>query len=138
MAGRRSKHVRLFLTAGAARLAEADLLRAGSRSLGAVYLAGYAVECVLKALILSLADEHEQADVIAEFRGGRAHDLTWLKALYREAGGAAFPRGVAEAFVVVDTWGTELRYSPRVQYPGDADAFFRAVDTILGWANERI
>lgn len=138
MAGRRSKHVRLFLTAGAARLAEADLLRAGRRSVGAVYLAGYAIECVLKALILSLADEHEQPGVIDQFRGARAHEFTWLKTLYRESGGAAFPRDVAAAFVVADTWGTRLRYSPRLEYPGDADAFFRATDVILGWANERI
>lgn len=96
------------------------------------------MECVLKALLLSLVDEHEQPALIREFRGARAHDFTWLKTLYREYGGAGFPKAVAEAFIVVDTWGTDLRYNPRIEYKGDADRFFQALNVILNWANERL
>lgn len=53
MAVRRSKYVAQFLRAAGARLDEAVVLRTQGYSLGAVYLVGYAVECGLKALILS-------------------------------------------------------------------------------------
>ncbi|MBY0460554.1 MAG: hypothetical protein K2V38_24830, partial [Gemmataceae bacterium] len=65
MAARRSKHVRLYRTAAARRLEEAGFLRGmGDRPLGAVYLAGYAVEFILKALVLALHGEHEQPGLI--------------------------------------------------------------------------
>lgn len=66
---RKSRHVRLFLNVAKARLEEAGHLRESDYTMGAVYLAGYAVECGLKALVLACWDEHEQPDVIAGFRG---------------------------------------------------------------------
>jgi hypothetical protein len=128
----------MFLGAGAARLQEADILRANLRSVGAIYLAGYAVECVLKALILALVDEHEQRQIIAQFRGNKAHDFGWLRMLYRENGGANFPKEVVDAFTIVNAWRVDLRYNPRKEYPGDTRAFFRAVDVVLKWADERV
>jgi HEPN domain-containing protein len=139
MSAQRSKHVRLYLAAAGHRLDEAEFLRTkGERTLGAIYLAGYAVECVLKALILSLFGEHEQPAVMQRFRGAWAHDYGELKSLYRKSGGAGFPREVAQAFALVDDWGTDLRYSPRAEYPGDASEFFGAVDVILRWATQRL
>ena len=135
---RLSKHVRLFRSAAAARLAEADFLRSGDHSLGAVYLGGYAVECALKALILSLLYEHEQPDVMADFRGRLAHDYGYLRNLYRERGGSPAPKQVSAAFATLSIWGTHLRYEPRIEHKGDVKAFFAALDVVLDWANERL
>lgn len=42
------------------------------------------------------------------------------------------------ALALLTPWGTELRYNPRTQYPGDADEFFAAVGVVLGWADGRL
>ena len=41
---------------------------------GAVYLAGYSVECILKALIFSVVPLVQIEAVLGSFRGVRAHD----------------------------------------------------------------
>jgi hypothetical protein len=134
----KSKHVRRFLTAADHRLQDADYLRRVDRTLGAAYLAGYAVEFVLKALVLALLDEHEQPKMIAQFRGTKAHDYNWLRFVYRANGGANLPKAVIEAFMILDAWRTDLRYNPRSRYSGDVDRFFQAVDTVLDWAKARL
>ena len=94
MSARKSKHVRRFLQAATARRQDAQFLLTAARSLGAVYLGGYAVECALKALILSLRPEHEQRREIDSFRGGKAHEFQWLLLRHRELGGANFPPSI--------------------------------------------
>ena len=135
---KKSKHVRRFLNAADRRREDAVFLREAERTLAAAYLAGYAVEFVLKALLLAQHPEHEQPAVIETFRGNRAHDYRWLTAAYRERGGAAPPEPVSRALILLDSWGTELRYDPRPVYSGDIDAFLRAVQTVVGWAGRRL
>lgn len=55
------------------RLEEAEVLFEAGYYNGSVYLAGYAVECMLKALILNSTPEKEHDSIEAEFRGQRAH-----------------------------------------------------------------
>jgi HEPN domain-containing protein len=138
VAAKRSKHVRRFLTAADARLADAQFLREARRTLAAVYLAGYAVEFILKALVLGQLAEHQQLPMIAQFRGAVAHDYRWLLRIYREHGGAATPAEVAQSLTRLDSWGTELRYNPRTAYPGDIDHFFQAVEVVVGWGKQRL
>jgi hypothetical protein len=52
MAGRQSKDVRRFRVAALQRFEDAQILLDNDRATGAVYLAGYAVECLLKAVLL--------------------------------------------------------------------------------------
>lgn len=104
---------------------------------GAVYLAGYAIECILKALVLDAATDVKRAEVLSTFRGNLAHDYEWLRTRYLSSGGAAFPREVTRGFALVADWSTELRYVPRGISPKDADAFLKATETILDWAKER-
>lgn len=137
MAAKRSKHVRRFLNAATARRREADILLAAGRSAGAVYLAGYAVECGLKALILALVPAHQQPAVIGQFRTAHAHNFDWLRSLHRAYGGAEPPVGVAVAFTIVADWGTDLRYNPREAYTGDTDDFYDAVAVIMEWVERR-
>ena len=120
------------------RLQDAGFLREAERTLAAAYLAGYAVEFVLKALLLSQFPEHRQPDVIARFRGAWAHDYRLLLADYRRHGGAAPSRTATDALVVLDSWGTDLRYDPRAEYPGDVATFFTAVEIVDRWARERL
>ena len=138
MPSKKSKHVRRFLSAAIARREEAELLRSAGKSLGAVYLAGYAVECLLKSLILSLRVEHQQLAEIASFRGARAHDYEWLRQRYRKLGGANFPESIALAFNEVSVWETDLRYSASQQYNGNLNDFLDAVYQIENFVRRRI
>ena len=67
------------------------LLDKGERTNAAVYLAGYGVECVLKALLIDSLPSKKQGEIINEFRKqGHGHNFDWLKHEYQKAGGAAF------------------------------------------------
>src|SRR5262249_8572983 len=97
---------RLFYQAAKQRLGDAQFRLGGGRNRGAVYLAGYAGECVLKALILAAVPKKKIAGVVESFRGARAHDYVWLKVQYHEHGGPQFPAEVSRPFEQVNTWAT--------------------------------
>ena len=120
------------------RYEEAELLARNAKTTGAVYLAGYGVECMLKALVLTAAPPVRRADVLRSFRGGKAHDFEWLRSLYIGYGGARFPRGIARSFSLVSDWSTDLRYSPRSLRASESDAFMRSAWVIVHWADGRL
>lgn len=132
-----SAEARLFYRSAKQRFEDARFLMP-ERTTGAVYLAGYSVECMLKALILALVPAKRKVETVAEFRGARAHDYDWLRARYFENGGPPFPAEIAKAFALVNTWDTELRYRPGMLSPREADAFLLAVEAILVWADGRL
>ncbi len=105
---------------------------------GAVYLVGYGVECLLKALVLASVPVAKQAAVLATFRGNRAHDFEWLRNLYRENGGAALPRAINTQFTLVNDWSTALRYEPATYRSDEAEKFLVAAAAIIRWADGRL
>jgi hypothetical protein len=78
-----ASEARRFYRAAWQRFDDAGLLLAAGRTTGAVYLAGYTIECMLKALILASVASHRRENWLREFRGSQAHDLEWLGALVR-------------------------------------------------------
>ncbi len=74
-----SADARRFYRSAFRRFEEANVLLAAGFSMGAVYLAGYAVECILKSLILEAAHAPDRAGILESFRGGKAHDFGWLR-----------------------------------------------------------
>jgi HEPN domain-containing protein len=89
---------RLFHQAAKQRLEDARFLLNVERTTGAVYLAGYAVECMLKALVLNQCPPARRKQLNQSFRGSKAHDFNWLKRRYFESGGPIFPNAVTRAF----------------------------------------
>src|SRR5579859_6130261 len=75
---------RLYYRAAKQRFDDAQWLLEGERTTGAIYLAGYTVECFLKALLLASVASHRRKMLLEEFRGSRAHNLEWLGALFRQ------------------------------------------------------
>jgi HEPN domain-containing protein len=130
---------RLFYQAAIQRFDDAQfLLDKGGRTTAAVYLAGYSVECMLKALILSIAIGKKRAAILASFRGQRAHSFDWLKEQYVNNKGPSFPRDIARCFRTVSTWSTDMRYKTgRLDYE-ESVAFLQAAETIIRWADGRI
>lgn len=133
-----ASEARLFYRAARHRFDEARFLLEGGRTTGAVYLAGYGVECMLKALILSRAPAGKRQDVMRSFRGAGAHNFDSLRYRYLKAGGERFSPVVAKAFALVNTWNTDRRYEARQVRLREAEMFLRNVEEIILWADGRL
>lgn len=138
MAVPRWKDARLYYLCAFRRYEEARVLIRAGYSTGAIYLAGYAVECMLKALVLMAAPSRKRAKVFASFRTNKAHNYEWLRSQYLAYGGPMFPPDITRSFTLVNEWSTELRYSLRRIPDHDADAFMAAVKEILIWGDGRL
>jgi len=121
------------------RLEEARLLlEVLERPATAIYLAGYAIECGLKSLLLASTPVSSRRQRASELRGSRGHDLAWLRErVVREAGVAPLPDKVASDLVFVSSWSTDLRYEPGPGSRGEAERFVAATERIVAWIDER-
>ncbi|HZU35127.1 MAG TPA: HEPN domain-containing protein, partial [Gemmataceae bacterium] len=126
---------RPFYQAAKQRFEDAQFLLDAQRTTGAIYLAGYCVECMLKALILSMLPQGKRAEMLGLFRGSKAHDYDWLKARYFENAGPLFPQATSKAFSFVNTWAVEIRYQAGTSKYGDAKAFLDSAEEIMTWAD---
>ncbi len=135
----RTVEARRYYRVALQRLEDAQLLLEKlGRPAAAIYLAGYAVECILKALILTSTPENRHRDMLnEEFRGGRAHNLVWLRERLRETGAAGFPLNIGHDLTFVSTWSVDLRYTPGIGDADDAKEFIAAVERIIDFANGR-
>jgi HEPN domain-containing protein len=135
-------HERLadFVSAAPQRLADAEELLqmpslrpneadAGHRHLrGAVYLAGYAVECALKAYLIASVPGADTLSVAVEsinserqtrgeepldLSGRRGHDIRALLSATDLAGSVSASRQLRQSFDVCTKWTTDWRYDPR-------------------------
>jgi HEPN domain-containing protein len=138
MALPRPAEARRFYRAAIHRFEDAELLLKESRTTGAVYLAGYTVECVLKSLVLASVPRRVREEILGEFRGGRAHNLEWLGALYRRHVGLAIPRQITRHLLRVASWSTDLRYATGILKQRDAEEFIDSVVAIFEWADGRM
>jgi HEPN domain-containing protein len=134
----RTAEAKRFYRAAKQRFQEAEVLLNAGMNTGAVYLAGYTVECLLKALLLEGAAPGLRKQLLDEFRGSRAHSIEWLLVLYRQHVRANIPRDVSRHLRQVSSWSTELRYATVLEEQGDADAFVESVLAIIRWADGRM
>ena len=91
-----------------------------------------------KKLILAVVPRTQEADILAMFRGGRAHNYDWLLRLYAERGSPRLPPDLVPHFARVNTWSTDMRYSPGTIPLRDAKAFLDSSVRILTWADGRL
>jgi len=134
---RSSQEVRLFWRAALARQEEAGFLFENEFYTAAIYLAGYAVECALKALLLCNEPISKHEGVLRSFHGGRGHDFLWLsRELSRR--NVWFPDVEREALAEVGWWTTDLRYQPRESTKDSARNFLSAVELLVAWVGGKI
>ncbi len=134
MAEPRSKDARLFYRVAGQRLEDAELLLANDRGAAAVYLAGYAIECMLKSLLLHRTPARDRQAVVKSFRGPQGHSLDWLFA--QLAGVGVFrPSQLTRSYGTVISWSVELRYDPGVPREREVTQFIEAVKDLVDWAN---
>lgn len=133
-----SRESRLFYRCAKLRYEEAQILLKNEKPTGAVYLAGYSVECMLKSLILASVPEDQAVSILGSFRGNRAHEYEWLRAEYRTRSGRVFPGEINRRFAQVDVWSTDLRYNPGTYRTRDAESFLEAAKVIIDWIDGRL
>ena len=129
---------RLYYQAAKQRLEDARFLLADGRTTGSIYMAGYCIECILKAMILSGVPGAKRQEIVGSFRGAKGHDYTWLRQQYFENGGPPFPKTITKAFLFVNTWTVEIRYKPGMAKYVDAKTFLDATEEIMTFADGRM
>jgi len=130
----RSREAARYYRVAKQRFEDATFLLGVNRTTAAVYLAGYSVECMLKALVLSAAPSSQESEVLRSFRGTRAHNYDWLRDEYRNRRGQ-LPRHVARHLTHVNTWSTDMRYEPGTMKPAAAKSFLDSATEIIRWAD---
>jgi HEPN domain-containing protein len=131
-------NARMYYRSAFQRLEESRFLLEGGMGAGAIYLAGYGVECILKSLILASSPASKREAVFLQLRGAKAHDFDWLQRRYRTLGGARFPDEIVRAFATVRTWTTDLRYRPEQVKLRVASTFVNCAERIVEFADERL
>lgn len=127
------------------RLEDARALFNANRYRGAMYLAGYAVECRLKTKLMTMFDcrhLHELEDEL-DRRGqlpARAtvftHQLEVLLQLAQGRDRLRSDRVLWQQFNIVNRWLPAWRYSGNLSNREDAEDFLTAIDAILGWIDK--
>jgi hypothetical protein len=133
-----SSDARLYYRCAFQRYEEAEVLFKADYTTGAVYLAGYGIECILKVLVLMAVSAGDRPDMLKSFRGSKAHEYEWRRSLYLTNGGARFPREITQHFTLVNDWSTDLRYTPRSVRADEAEAFLASAVVIIRWADGRL
>ncbi len=118
------------------RLTAAGLLL-GRANLDAIYLAGYVVECALKALLLARTP-HRHREQLREtfFRGAGGHNLEGIKESLKERG-CPMPREEAILFRKI-AWSPALRYEVGHRPDEEAQAALMHAAAILKWVERSI
>lgn len=107
------------------RGAEVQVLAESKKTLGAVYLAGYVVECRLKHFL--------HLNGIPFPRNGReGHNL---RGLWESAG---FTKPYGHASLFIDHWDTELRYKIALPAGVEAEDLLCGGRHLAGWVATRV
>jgi HEPN domain-containing protein len=129
------------------RLADAAALLGAGRWRGAMYLAGYAVECRLKAKLMKqygcdnlydLGAELERRGKLAVAGDVYTHALESLVLLTGRLPALRANRGLWRQFAVVNRWLPAWRYTAD---PGSRDAaadFVEAADDLVRWIEHNV
>jgi HEPN domain-containing protein len=132
-----SQEIRRFERAATQRLTAASLLLEHSFNLESTYLAGYAVECSLKALILKRTPRRQFPATLMRLTrvGAKGHDFEYLKSILRRPPvNCSIPVHVNELLMRVASWTTAWRYAVGLVERKDAERFLRSAEGIRGWA----
>jgi len=133
---RRNPDVRKFERASTQRLTAAGLLLQHQFHLEAMYLAGYAVECAMKALILRRTSQNKQESMLQRLTkvGSKGHDFEYLKAILRGPTiSCQPPREIMEMLRRVVSWSTDLRYEVGAVEYDEAKGFVDAAQEVCAW-----
>src|ERR1700733_15294346 len=121
-----------FLKVAAQRLTTAEFLLKNKLTQDAMYIAGYTVECSLKALLLENTPAAEIAGLIRKLTAGaKMHRHDVLAGLLRDKG-IHLPLRLTKR-LRKSTWSTDLRYETGRKDTGETRAFLKTAEAIFRW-----
>lgn len=129
------------------RRQDAQILHDGGRWRGSMYVAGYAIECLLKAKLMKqygcfrlqdLEDELRRRGLMSERATVYTHELERLLAWTQSMGRLQQNIRLWRTFNLVNRWLPAWRYDADVSNRDDSHAFLEAVDTILQWIQSNV
>lgn len=130
---------RKFYRVATQRFAEALFLFEGGRFAASIYIAGYAVECGLRALILTTVPRNRQVEFASTFRGSGWHNFDRLVELYISNAGSRPPLPITKHLTYVhDEWSVEMRYVAGEKPFREAKRFIDSTESILEWVKGRL
>lgn len=133
--------------AGQHRRADADALFEKQRWRGAMYLAGYAIECLIKAKLMKMFKQSDLEGLEAELnaaissRTTRHSSITGSSCMWGASGrldALRSNRGLWRSFNVANRWIPSWRYNPDQSNRADAEDFLSAVDAMLEWIRNNV
>ena len=126
-----------FQRAAMQRLTTAEFLLQNRYNLDAMYLAGYAVECTLKALILDSTSVADQSNRLKEISTGKKmHNLEVLGAILKDLG-RPIPLDLVKRFRR-SRWTTALRYESGRTDTGETRAFLKTAKLAYDWVEGQL
>jgi hypothetical protein len=127
-----------FLKVALQRLTAAEeIMQTLQLNLEAQYIAGYSVECSLKALILDKTAESDRPALLERLTHGAAsHRPEILLDALRKQGVSLTP-DLAKRMRRFD-WTTDLRYETGRRPTGETNGLLRTASTIYEWVREQI
>jgi HEPN domain-containing protein len=126
-----------FLRVAAQRLTTAEFLLEHRYNLDAMYLAGYTVECALKALILEATPEADRNDILMRISSGKhMHYPEALGSLLKDRG-YPIPLELVKRLRRFG-WSTNLRYEAGRTNTGETRAFLKTAKSVYDWVKEQI
>ncbi|MGK7889578.1 MAG: HEPN domain-containing protein [Leptolyngbyaceae cyanobacterium] len=113
------------------RGADADaIIKSGNTSIGSIYLAGYAIECSLKALLQAKNQPFPK-------HGEQGHNL---RNLWRSSGfclsDISDSKGTKAFFI--DQWSTSLRYEKSLESSLSPEELVDGAKQLTGWIQRQI
>ena len=131
-----------FQRAARQRLNTAEFLLNHRYNLDAMYLAGYAVECTLKALILHLTPPSEQPEVLKKITAGKKmHDAEILGGILKSGilknRKRPIPLDLVKRFRR-SGWSTALRYETGRRDTGETRAFLKTAKAAYDWVEGQL
>lgn len=126
-----------YLQAGRQRFNAAEALFRAQLTLDSCYLAGYSVECALKALIVDQTPAPERHEILRKLRsGGKWHKPENLLAELRRRD-VRLPLRLARRMRKFD-WTTDLRYSSGRIRTGETRGFLKTCREVVEWVEELV
>jgi HEPN domain-containing protein len=123
------------------RLEEAKAILRADMPSPAEYLGGYSIECILKALVITVTSATERPRpgrwTVEWLKKEYGHDLENLRSAVRKRG-VNLPPDVTKAFVYVLAWDPDLRYEPGPVEPAKVGRFLSAAEVIVRWADGKM
>lgn len=126
-----------FQRAAGQRLTTAQFLLDNRYNLDALYLAGYTVECSLKALILEATPEAERAEILGKITSGKKMHEPEILGMFLKDLGKPIPLKLVKR-LRRSGWSTALRYETGRTDTGETRSFLKTAKAVHDWVEGQL